>query len=58
MGNTKKELPIYRVDIDKLIDGYLKLKDALEKIAEPDPRIPVQMQAINARRIAKEALGI
>lgn len=57
-GNAKDAGAIYRVDVNRLIDGYEKMRTAMERIANPDPLKGPHQQALDAKRIAREALGL
>lgn len=47
-----------RIDMDKFLNNYTKMQEALAKIANPSPMKSAQLQALEARKIAKEALGL
>lgn len=57
-GNAGEPIPIYKIDVNKLIDGYTALEKALQEIAAIPANITPQMQAYKMKQIAKTALGI
>jgi hypothetical protein len=57
-GNTSAEMPVVRIDIDRLISRYSSLEKALQEIAAIPAGMPTAQQNITMRNIAKKALGI
>lgn len=57
-GNAGQPIPIYKIDIDRLIEGYTRNEAALQEIVNLPSNMTPQMQAYRMRAIAKKALGL
>lgn len=57
-SNAHTPQPFVRIDMDRFLENYMRMEDALKKIAEYGQIISPQIQAMNMRKIAREALGL
>lgn len=57
-GNTSAEIPLVRIDVDRLTNAYTNMEKALQEIAAIPAGMPPAQQNITMRNIAKKALGI
>lgn len=57
-SNAHAPQPFVRIDMDKFLNNYTRMQEALTRIANPSQLKSAQLQALEARKIAKEALGL